>query len=231
MRGKESRGVLGKDKRYNPQRLRDKPLITKYFVQEVRPYLRPDSEVLDYGCGPGTFLSLLAPFCRRAVGVDITEELVIRAREVSAELGLQNTEILQVEDARLPFADGSFDMVLFIDVIHHLEDIQSNLKESLRVLKPGGRMIVFEPNKLNPLIYAVHWMDPNEYGLLKLGTPWKYRSIVSPNLKIEKVAFNGIVIGPDSKIYELLSDLINSRFLKPVLGWLNPKMMIIGRKP
>lgn len=231
MRGEESRGILGKDKRFNAMALREKALVKEHFVKPMQGLMGPEMRVLDYGCGPGTFMSLIADFCDEIVGVDISQEFVDTTNDLFKELNIENGKAVKVNDAKMDFPDSSFDMVLMVDTIHHIENIQGNLEEAMRVLKPGGKFVVFEPNKLNPLIHYVHWIDPNEKGLLALGTPGKYRKLLSPFVKNLKMDFNGIVIGPSSKAFDAISYILNTKLLKPIIGWLNPKILIVGEKP
>ncbi len=230
MEGKETRGILGKENRYNPVRIVERSSTKKYFVEVVRPYVKSTDRVLDFGCGPGSFLASMAPLCREVVGVDISKNFVSMTQQMIKHFKLTNAQAVHIVPDQLPFADGSFDCVMMVDVIHHLEGIEKSLKEALRVVKKGGRILIFEPNKLNPLLFLVHLIDKNEWGLLKLGTPWKYRKLLKSFMNIEDVQFNGIVIGPESKIYDSMAETLNHRNFKPLLGWLNPKMFITGVK-
>ena len=56
-----------------------------------------------------------------------------------------------------------------VDVIHHLENIDIIFKELKRLLKKDGRILVYEPNLLNPLIFITHLIEKNERGLLRVG--------------------------------------------------------------
>ncbi len=230
MEGKKQRGILGKDTRYNPQRILQKFSTQKYFVDVVKPLLKPTDKVLDFGCGPGSFLAATAPLCATVTGVDISRNFVNTTQETIKALSIPNALAVHIQPDVLPFADESFDVVLMMDVVHHLENVSVSLTEVLRVLKPGARVLIFEPNKLNPLIYLVHLFDRNEWGLLRLGTPSIYRKLLKPFVDIKTIDFNGIVIGPDSKIYDYISQTINVPALKPLLGWLNPKMFIVATK-
>jgi SAM-dependent methyltransferase len=120
---------------------------------------------------------------------------------------------------------------MMVDVIHHLEEPGPVLESLMRRLRPGGRLLIFEPNKLNPLISLYHALDRNEWGLLRLGTPRAYRKMLSPLADLHSVTFNGIVIGPKSNLFPWISSVINRPSLYPYLGWLNPKLFIVGRKP
>jgi ubiquinone/menaquinone biosynthesis C-methylase UbiE len=109
-----------------------------------------EDRVLDLGCGIGNILIALAEridFIHPAAGVDISPDLVrIGEREI-AQAGLHDRIGLQVAPAtRLPFEDGAFDVVLTSHVLKHLDDdaLLISLREVLRVLRPGGRFLLWE---------------------------------------------------------------------------------------
>jgi len=222
--------MLGKEQRYNPKRIIERRSTQKYFVDKIRSSLNKNTRLLDFGCGPGTFLAAAAPLCAEVTGVDISRNFIEACRKTIHDLNVPNARAVHIEPGRLPFDDGEFDAVLMVDVIHHLEHITETLTEVFRAVKPGGQVIIFEPNKLNPLITLVHLFDRNEWGLLRVGTPGVYRRILKPFMDIKAIDFNGIVIGPESKVYTWISEILNAPGVYPLLGWLNPKMMVSGTK-
>ena len=102
--------------------------------------------VLDVGTGPG-YLALAASSLVGpggvAVGIDASPEMIVRARELAARAG-SAAEFRLASAAALPFEDGSFDVVVSRLVLHHLpgEVKTKALAEMLRVLRPGGRLLV-----------------------------------------------------------------------------------------
>ncbi|GAA4610802.1 methyltransferase domain-containing protein [Saccharopolyspora hordei] len=104
------------------------------------PHLRPGTEVLDVGCGPGTithdFAALVAP--GRVLGVDNVEEPLEPARRGAAERGLDNVTFARADVHDLPHADGSFDVVHAHQVLQHLSDPVAALREMRRVCRPDG---------------------------------------------------------------------------------------------
>jgi SAM-dependent methyltransferase len=94
--------------------------------------------ILDVGCGTGANLEMLSEFGESA-GVDISGEALSFCRE----RGLENVK--QGAAEALPFDDHSFDLVTGLDVVEHLDDDLAGLKEMRRVLRPGGRALVFVP--------------------------------------------------------------------------------------
>lgn len=231
MDGTEVRGILGKGQRFNSLRILEKPSVRRYFLHIIRKYVDKNDVILDLGCGPGAFLAAVAPLCRQIVGVDISNRFTQSCRHLISHQQLTNAQAVHIGTAGLPFADDSFDVLLMVDVIHHLENRAAALQEALRVLKPGGRLLVYEPNKLSPVVAFLHLVDRNEWGLLRLGTPWAYRRVLKPYFDLERIDFNGIVIGPESRVFDFFAGIFDHPWLTPLLGWLNPKMFITGRKP
>jgi len=101
--------------------------------------------MLDVGTGLGVYIQPLMPYCSLYMATDINRLNLERVRknEANAELGVVAAE-------RLPFADGSFDIVLLIEVLEHVVDDRSVLSEVHRVLRPDGKFIFTLPNKLFP---------------------------------------------------------------------------------
>ncbi|MBF0538678.1 MAG: class I SAM-dependent methyltransferase [Nitrospirae bacterium] len=229
--GRTRRGLWGAEARFDGGLISAKGSVKRHFTPNVAQYIGPTDTVLDVGCGSGGFLPILSGLCAKLVGIDITPSFVGKSRELVEKLSLSNTEIIQESCNHLPFDNDSFDVVVMIDVIHHMEDAQGSLKEVYRVLKPGGNVIVFEPNKLNPLVYIMCMLDPNEQGLLRLGTKGIYRRLFSPYFTVERITYNGMLIGPQKRLSLAISDLINHQRTRQLLGWLNARMFIALKKP
>jgi len=106
--------------------------------------------VLDAGTGTGRMLEVLAPHIGRGVGIDISPEMLAIARDRLSRIGAAHCQVRLGDVYRLPLPDKSFDAVLFHQVLHYLDDPQAALREALRVVKPGGRILVadFAPHEL-----------------------------------------------------------------------------------
>jgi SAM-dependent methyltransferase len=107
--------------------------------------LRPGEVALDLGCGAGIDTLLAARAVGEAgsaIGVDMTPEMVERARRNAATAGFSNVEIRQGLIEELPLPDGSVDVVFSNGVLNLSTRKSRVLAETLRVLKPGGRVAI-----------------------------------------------------------------------------------------
>ena len=105
--------------------------------------LAPGERVLDLGSGAGTDSLVAAQMVGaegHVTGIDMTPEMLAKARDAAAELGSGNVEFVEGEAERLPFQDGSFDVVVSNGVIDLIPDKEAVFAELFRVLRPGGRL-------------------------------------------------------------------------------------------
>ena len=102
-------------------------------------HLSPEDVILETGCGPGTTASALASFCRRVVAADYMPLAVELARQRNLP---SNVDLLCADLAHLPYPGGTFEKIIFSEVVEHLEEPAIVLRELFRVLKPGGLMAV-----------------------------------------------------------------------------------------
>lgn len=110
--------------------------------------LPPGSRVVDLGCGSGVFTHLLKRRGYRSAGVDLSPRLIQTARAKFRDIDFQVGDI-----EHLHFDDASFDGVLLSGVLHHLPERSRCAAEVSRILKPGGRFVAFDPNRMNPFMY------------------------------------------------------------------------------
>ena len=105
--------------------------------------LQPGEHVLDLGSGAGTDSLVAAQMVGpegHVTGIDMTPEMLAKARAAAEEMGAENVEFVESEAEQLPFADGSFDVVISNGVIDLIPDKDAVFGELFRVLKPGGRI-------------------------------------------------------------------------------------------
>lgn len=109
------------------------------LVQKYAPL--QDRWILDVGCGIGTYVRKLRSLSEHVVGIDVDEDRV-------AEGGKSLSRLLVGEAESLPFPDQSFDVVLLNEVIEHVRDDAKSIADVTRILRPGGRVVIYAPNRL-----------------------------------------------------------------------------------
>ena len=103
------------------------------MCDDCRDYAPREAKMLDLGCGSGIVTREFASqFARDYIGVDIVDNRIFPI----------NFKLINGQD--LPFGNNEFDIVLISYVLHHADDPARLLAESKRVLKPGGKIIIFE---------------------------------------------------------------------------------------
>jgi SAM-dependent methyltransferase len=113
--------------------------------------LKPDSRVLEVGCGTGVFTEYFAATGARLLAVDISGELLDKARKRNLPAERVLFKESRFEDCDI---DGPFDAVIGSSVLHHLE-IQAALAKMMQLLKPGGFLSFAEPNAINPQVFLM----------------------------------------------------------------------------
>ena len=113
-------------------------ILTRFVEDICRRVTDRRPRILDVGCGTGANLLMLSKF-GDAEGVDVSEDALAFCRE----RGLANVKLGAAE--ALPYNDGTFDLVTALDVVEHLDDDLAGLREMRRVLRPGGRVLLFVP--------------------------------------------------------------------------------------
>ncbi len=114
----------------------------------------PIEHLLDAGTGTGRMLELLGSQVKRAVGLDVSPEMLAIARDRLMRAGLTQCQVRLGDTYRLPFPNGGalagFDAVLFHQVLHYLDDPGAAVAEAARVMRAGGRMLIadFAPHAL-----------------------------------------------------------------------------------
>lgn len=115
----------------------------KWFVDPDRArellvfaQLAPGERVIDVGCGPG-FVLASASAAGQLVGVDVSEKMLETARERA-----QSARVVRAAVERLPFSDETFNLAYCRSALHHVLDPEAMLREMVRVVRSGGRVVV-----------------------------------------------------------------------------------------
>lgn len=111
---------------------------------------RPFQSMLDLGTGTGRLLEILSPLYRRGVGIDMSREMLAVARSNLDRAGVAHAQVRQGDIFAPPVGRDSFDLITIHQVLHYLDDPGRAIKESARLLRPGGKMVVvdFAPHEL-----------------------------------------------------------------------------------
>ena len=180
-------------------RFREPPQLYQRFdwYWVLNPYFQPrtGAKVLDFGCAEGQALIGL-PAERRDfayVGVDASESLLKAARARNPRGEFRRMP----DDGRIPAADEEFDYVVVLGVLHHVPNVRHYLEEFHRILRPGGRLILREPNHAMGRPVGSHrilpGLSPNERGI---PTEYLTQQLTRLQMRIVAVrpAFHGLVV-------------------------------------
>jgi SAM-dependent methyltransferase len=141
---------------------------------------RLEGRVLENGCGVGMYLQHLAPVAKSVVGLEYELE---RAKEAQAHSPL----VINGACEQLPFTCDAFDVVLSHEVLEHVSDDQQSVAEMVRVLRPGGVIVLFVPNLGYPFeTHGVYWRGRYHFGNIPLihYLPIKWRQQLMPHVRV-----------------------------------------------
>lgn len=172
----------GFEERYKPRLVYDNKHAFKVFYNLFAPLFAnsTNSFILDMCSGSGIHLPVLSRFPGTIVGVDLSFGLLKKAHELKQELKLDNTFLIQSFAETIALRDNSFDAVVMIDGVHHVEDQDKMMRELRRVAKPGTPFVLIEPNISNPLVYLAHRLPKEERGALRSNTARGLTELLRP---------------------------------------------------
>jgi len=136
--------------------------------------------VLVDGCGVGTYLSRLVPISGMAVGLDIELPRVQESFEFTSNVFCAAGE-------NVPLTSESFDLVFSHEVLEHVQDDREAIREMVRVLQPGGRIVLFCPNRGYPFeTHGHYWKGKYHFGNNPLinWLPRSWRDRLAPHVEV-----------------------------------------------
>jgi len=136
--------------------------------------------VLENGCGVGMYVQHLAALGGRVIGLEYDFERAAQARR-------RSPEIVTAAGEALPFPSDSFDLALSHEVLEHVADDRLAAVEMVRVLRPGGRAVIFVPNRGYPFeTHGIYWRGKYHFGNIPLVNylPRRWRDRLAPHVRI-----------------------------------------------
>ena len=115
--------------------------VTSLAIEKLLPR---DLTLADVGCGTGSLTFELARFARRVIGVDLSSEMLRRARAIAKERKLDNVEFRRGDALRLPLQTNSVDAAFCVMVLHFLPDPERAIAGLCRITRPGGAVILVD---------------------------------------------------------------------------------------
>lgn len=146
---------------------------------------RVKGRVLENGCGVGMYVRQLAPLGGQIVGLEYDFE-----RAVEAGLGstmFAGVQVISAASEDLPFPGAIFDLILSHEVLEHVEDDHQAVCEMVRVLRPGGRLVLFVPNRGYPFeTHGIYWRGHYRFGNIPLVNylPRRLRDRLAPHVRV-----------------------------------------------
>jgi 2-polyprenyl-3-methyl-5-hydroxy-6-metoxy-1,4-benzoquinol methylase len=110
-------------------------------LEVTRRYFRPDSEVLEIGCGTGSTALAHAPYVKHILATDISPAMIDIARRKAEAAGIENVTFEARAVADHDIRESSYDVIMALNLLHLLEDPEAAIVAACRGLKPGGAFV------------------------------------------------------------------------------------------
>jgi SAM-dependent methyltransferase len=147
---------------------------------------RLDGVILENGCGVGMYVDHLARKAGEIIGLEYDFQRALQAHQNIAQR-LPNARIVCAAGEGLPFPSQKLDLILSHEVIEHVADDRQAVEEMVRVLRPGGRIVLFAPNRGYPLeTHGIYWRGRYRFGNIPLVNylPRRLRDRLAPHVRI-----------------------------------------------
>ncbi len=141
---------------------------------------RVHGRVLENGCGVGMYVEKLSELGGDVIGLEYDFERALEAHENSSH-------ITNAAGEHLPFLENSFDLILSHEVIEHVQDDREAVQEMVRILRPGGMLVLFCPNRGYPFeTHGIYWRGEYKFGNIPLVNwlPRAWRDKLAPHVEI-----------------------------------------------
>ena len=141
---------------------------------------RIQGRILENGCGVGMYVEHLAPYGGQTIGLEYDFERAAEART-------RSPNIINAAGESFPLPSGTFDLILSHEVLEHVLDDAQAVREMVRVLKPGGRIVLFVPNRGYPFeTHGIFWNKKYRFGnkLFVNYLPRAWRDKLAPHVKV-----------------------------------------------
>ncbi|MBN2067041.1 MAG: class I SAM-dependent methyltransferase [Candidatus Diapherotrites archaeon] len=159
--------------------------INEMEAATIKPLVK-GKQVLEIGCGTGLIMRQIAGLEKNAVGIDISQKMLSKARE-------KGFAVARADAAKLPFRDESFDVVYSFKVLAHIEDIGPALSEAARVAKGKG-FVVLEFYNSQSIKKLMNFFVPKKV-FIRYDSPGRIKRLLPDQLSVH--AFSGIrIISP-----------------------------------
>ncbi len=145
--------------------------------------------LLDAGGGTGRVAAALRPYTRDVVIADVSSGMMAQSRR-------KGLTCLHAPSERLPFVDGTFPRILMVDALHHVYHQEQTIRELWRVLQPGGRLVIEEPDVRTFVVKIVAVVEKLALMRSHFLTPPQIKALFPPEARvaIEIEGYNAWVI-------------------------------------
>jgi SAM-dependent methyltransferase len=146
---------------------------------------RTTGVTLENGCGVGMYVMHLAPQVGQIVGLEYDFARACKAGQAVQQH--PNAAVLCAAGEALPFPDAFFSLVLSHEVLEHVRNDRLSVQEMLRTLKPGGRVVLFVPNRGYPFeTHGIYWRGRYRFGNIPLVNylPRRQRDRLTPHVRV-----------------------------------------------